>query len=606
MLRIVDVEASKAKLTVKLDPELSQGVVFDQIIWVNETRLVVQAGMHEIFAVDVDGKNHRRLVNWEESFWHQESEVVAVRVVRRNVRLVGWSADDPDFVHFEASWIGRFAVVRVHHGTGKAELSWEGTGDEPVLYDRSGAARVRTVSRAKPEGYEVRARAGKSTPWVPLDRALGTEKQPEFLVTVANAHGPRSLPLGFGRDPEVLYIASNMGRDTFGIYAVDLRTKRRTEFALEHPVLDLAPPFLSRFGESLLVRERKSGEVVGARFSRQQMGSIWADPELSAVQQRIERLMPDEGVRIVNWDDARERFLVRLSRRADPGVFAVYTSSSGKLVGYLDRAPQMAGLGQVRATTWFMKRADGTPLTGYLTMPPGSRRASQPVVVVMRAGIWGPQGTDDSPVVRALAQMGYAVLEVAHRGTLGQGLSHWEAGRGRHHEVMAEDIFAALERVPAEVGLDRSKVALYGSGYAATMALKLAVLRPERVACVVADGPFGDVYQSVRDTRVGYASSARIREVQRGYFGPSDEQLKAWSPTTFASRVTRPVMVVTTKRTYTSSIPDPTSDVIKKLRETKQPMVVLELATEKGWSDRNARASEATEKFLAEHLPLPP
>ncbi|MBL9203168.1 MAG: prolyl oligopeptidase family serine peptidase, partial [Opitutaceae bacterium] len=201
-------------------------------------------------------------------------------------------------------------------------------------------------------------------------------------------------------------------------------------------------------------------------------------------------------------------------------------------------------------------------------------------------------------------QMGYAVLEVAHRGTLGQGRLHWEAGRGRHAEVMAEDMFAALERVPAEVGIDRSKVALYGAGFAATMALKLAVLRPERVACVVADGSFGDIYQSVRDTRVDYSSSVRMREMQRGYFGPSDDQLKAWSPATFASKITRPVMVGTTKRTYTSSIPDPTSDVIKRLRETKQPLFLIELSAEKSWADRNARMSEATEKFLAEHLPI--
>ncbi len=603
-LRVIDIEAAKVALTVNLDAESSQGPVFDQIIWANPTRMIVQAGVREIFAVDVDGKNHRRLINWDDPFWYQESEVVAIRVARRNVKLVAWSADDPDYVHIEASWIGRFAVVRVHHGTGKAELTWEGSGDEPLLYDRLGVARVRTISREKPERYDLRTSAGKASPWVPLDRAIGTEKQSEYLVTAANAHGPRSLPLGFGRDPEVLFFASNVGRDTLGIYAVDLRTKRRTEFALEDPNFDLSPQFLSRFGESILVRERKSGEVVGARTSRQQAGAIWAEQELRAVQEQVEKLMPNHGVRIENWDDARERFLVRFSHRGDPGGFAIYSRADGSVRSYISRAPRVAALGPAHSTPWVVKRPDGTRITGHLTLPGGSHNTPLPVIVIIRATVWDGAPAGYSPDARSFVQMGYAVLEVAHRGVLGRGLRHWEAGRGRLDEVIAEDIFSALQTIAAQARLDGSKVALFGAYFGATAALKVAILRPERVACVVAQGPLMDIFSRVRDTHVDFASSVREREMYRAYFGPDDGKLKAWSPAVFAPQITRPVMAVTVKRNYTSSIYDPTADFIKKLKATKTPPFVLEESDVKGFPEMSARISVATEKFLAEHLPL--
>src|SRR5690606_11503240 len=63
-----------------------------------------------------------------------------------------------------------------------------------------------------------------------------------FAATRETLLDERSSPLGFGADPNVLYYASNVGRATFGIYALDLRSGARTEFSVEDPNLDLARP----------------------------------------------------------------------------------------------------------------------------------------------------------------------------------------------------------------------------------------------------------------------------------------------------------------------------------------------------------------------------
>lgn len=469
-VRVIEVDEAAVKTSVRLKPELAKGVTGDRILWASATRIVAQLGMSEILAIDADGKNQRRLIDWEQRQWYDDTLIGWGLAYPRYLKLIAWSADEPDFIHVDAAGGGRLAVARIHHGTGKVEVSWEGEADDRVCYDRLGSPRVRTVSRKNPEGFEVRVVGANSPRWMPLDRALGSERQPQFNLTAANVHGPRSIPLGVGRDPDVLFFASNVGRDTFGIYAVDLRTKQRTGFALEHPTVDLSAPFPSRYGDPTLVYERQSGEVVGARLSTGPSGAVWADPELRLVQDRIERIAPNQAVRIENWDDARERFLVRLSHRGAPGGFAIYTRSSGKLRQYIDRANRVAGTGRLHSTAWTITRKDGTRLTGRLTMPASGRGLPTPVVVYMQTAIWGPAEDEYSPLIHAIAQMGYAVLEVAHRGTLGQGLRHWEAGRLRLDHVAAEDVVAALDVIAAEAGLESSKVALMGLGFGGTLA----------------------------------------------------------------------------------------------------------------------------------------
>ncbi|MDP3070467.1 MAG: prolyl oligopeptidase family serine peptidase [Opitutaceae bacterium] len=606
-LRIFDLDTAKAIASVRFDPKLTKFPGEDRLLWVGATRLVAQIGWREIVAIDADGKNQMRLVDWEQRHWFRAPLFNSGPERPCWVKVVAWSADEPEFVHIEAASLGSFAVVRVHHGTGRGEVRLEELGDPPVLYDRRGVARVRTRNRDNPEGYDLRVLNGKAGPWRPLDRVLASEDQPQFRVTVGNVHGPRSLPLGFGRDPEVLYYASNVGRDTFGIYAVDLRTKQRTEFALEHPTIDLAPVFLPWTGEAVLVRERTSGEVVGARFATQPTGAVWAEADLRSVQENLGRLAPDHGVRIENWDDARERFLVRLSHRAEPGGFAVFTRADGKLSHLFDRAPRLSGFTPPHTTPWVITRPDGSRLTGHLTLPASMGGEPLPVVVVMRPEAWVEGvSADYSPVARSLAHMGYAVIEIAHRGTLGLGLRHWEAGRGRLAEVTAEDVFTAVDRIASVARLERGKVALVGTGFGATMALKLAVLSPERVVCVVAEGPLVDMHGRVRDGRDGYEFMARRREVDRAYFGPSKEQLRAWSPEVFAAKLTRPVMIVTTRQDDSPFLDDPTPGFIKRLRATKFAPEVLRVKAVNGRPDMLARISAATEKFLAEHLPLPP
>lgn len=598
-LRVVDLETEGAKLNLSLATAEDGFSGGDQIIWLGAARLLVQVNRRDIVAVDADGKNLTRIVDWREKLWFDDASVLNFPL---DLRIAALPPDEPDFVVIAGYSLGRHLLRRVHLTTGKVEATQVVDGGGIMIYDERGTPRVRATDFRERIGYELLTTEGKKTRWIPLDRILVGGPEPQFAPPAAAIHGPRSLPIGFGRDPDVLYIASNVGRDTLGVYGLNVKTGRRTEFVLEDPIFDLGS-FSEYPPQSSAIWDRRTGTLAGMRYMGAQLRTIWADRELADAQRRIENLVPGASVAIETWDNARGRFLARVSTRTDPGFFAIHDHlEPGKLRRAFGCAPAISALPRVAATPWSLKRPDGTLLHGSLALPAVPKVKPTPVVVVMRNGLWGRMPADYDPEVRALAQMGYAVLEVSHRGILGLGLNHWEAGRGKLDTVIAVDVLAALDRIAAEAGLDRGKVALWGASFGGTMALRLAHMIPERVACVVAVGPLLDLSASMASSLSDSPRTRQNNEVRRAFFGPTDALLKAWSPASFSAKVTQPTLVVTIENRY--PIPDdPAPGVVRRMKAAGNVPEVIKESSAKGWGEMNARISEAAEKFLAKHFP---
>lgn len=71
---------------------------------------------------------------------------------------------------------------------------------------------------------------------------------------------------------------------------------------------------------------------------------------------------------------------------------------------------------------------DGLPITGYLTIPKGSKGKDLPTVILVHGGptardYWGYRAD-----VQLLASRGYAVLQINFRGSYGYGKNFTTAG----------------------------------------------------------------------------------------------------------------------------------------------------------------------------------
>lgn len=507
----------------------------NNIVWISPRRFIVTANSNDIFAVDFDGTKQVPLT-YLSSDGRMPASVVAVTpdvATMEAFKLSDgfWAAADKDITLFKFD-------AQTGRPTRVGELSINGR----LFYDHEGQPRAYMAARQVPFRAFQRPPDAPIGTWRPLDLQQDAS-QSEFTATAEKLIGHRSLPLGFAFDASTIYIASNVGRDTYGVYGFDLQSGRRTTEAMEHGDFDLIVPAEFYYG-STLVLDRYRQKLAGVRFQGLKAGAVWVDRELQEIQARIEAKSPRRSMEILGWDESRERFLAHGYHRADPGAYLIYNRREDRLQEYLPLRTSGEAATQPVCTPWSIRLPDGRKLSGNLTRPAGRERV--PTVIVFPQRAWLRAGPEFLPEVEALASMGYAVLEVHTRGLPGFGLEHWLAGRSDPDRVVMEDVFAALDAIAKEAGIESKQVTLFGSHFGARQALRTLQLAPERIRTVAVLDPSTDLSVWIE----GWKSSRDPRATQylaslREYFGSDAEQMKrCCSPLQHPFPAKVPVLVV--------------------------------------------------------------
>ncbi len=406
------------------------------------------------------------------------------------------------------------------------------TAGGTLLYDPQGRPRILQVRDALPARVlylpansvanwpaDFFSGKGSGNRWEDLDRLTGAGSRPavDFTVTAENFFGHRSIPLGFGYDPNVLYFASNRGRDTFGIYALDLQTKQRTSLAFEDPAFDLAEVDINRtFAQSRLVFDRQRRQLVGVRFAGVETTTRWVDPELTNLQGQLAAKFPGRNVQILGWDDARERFLLLVASPQDPGRYFVFVRPLDRCVEFFRRGPRIPPEQMSEAVAFAFTTPAGVPLTGTMTLPRASRRTPPPLVVQLHDGPWQRVAPGYNRDAQALADMGFAVLQLNYRGSSGFGERFQSALRTSVDLVPLEDLLATMTWIAPRHPFDPKRVAVMGEGFGGYLALRAAELHPDRFCCVISINGPADLQQIRQTLSVEGAQTQReFRETQQ-------------------------------------------------------------------------------------------
>lgn len=422
-----------------------------------------------------------------------------------------------------------------------------------LTYDPDGRVRGYLDRSDDREPFFLAVPQGNSFQWQKLEAMHPLAARPRARPLGSAVFSPRTIPVGVAG--QQLYFASNLGRDTLGFFTLDLESGTTTYLPADDAGRDVVSLVAGHPADTLVV-ERASGRPVGLRKSGLQVGVHWLDPELAGVQKHLEARLRAPHVVISDWDDARDRFVVERRGRGDPGDLLLYTRADGKLATivsartpFADRRPATSG--------WTLRRGDGGTLSGWLTLPgepvAGEKR---PVVVRIESPIWA--GMAPRPFdVAALASMGYAVLEVHHRGVAGLGVAHLDSARGRLDEVAAEDIVTALDGLAPAAGLDLSRVALFGTHFGAYLALRTVQLQPGRFAAAVTIEPSTDLALFARRVIGDSPYRRHAREAFQGLFGNDEARWRAQSPLTNAAAIDASVFIAANPRLYSYRWSDP-------------------------------------------------
>ena len=508
-----------------------------------------------ILAVDADGKNPDTLVDGSDYVatvsavptdtddgihqYTRASEIIGFPAGDRDhllVRAIGYEfpTDPPTLVPTTAF------KVNIHTGKKTALESEFFIG--AVGYDQQGRSRL---SYVRPLHSPDRSFILQGATPLKFDAAWLGSLAGNFTITPRNYFGERAFPLGFDVDPDVLYVASNIGRDTFGVYALNLKTKQRTDLALEEPHVDLAP-LEPDYPSLQLVFDEFRDTFAGVRSPGPKPVAKWRDPDLTAAQRALEKKFPARTVEILEWSEAPTAFLMRVTGGTEPGRYFVWQKTDNLVLEILRRAPWLAAA-DLHATEFFeFVTAQGVYLTGYVTLPRASRLKPPPAVIRFADGFPGSAHAEFDREAQVLAAMGFVVIRLNHRGVGGFGIKHREAILAGIDRVPVDDAIAAVDWVAARHPIDRKRVATMGLGFGGYLAVRAVQLHPEAFRCAVAfNAPLDLAFWLRAEVTTDMGTEIDFsQEVNRAFLqrGPAD--LRALSVLEKPETLTNPVFLL--------------------------------------------------------------
>ena len=184
--------------------------------------------------------------------------------------------------------------------------------------------------------------------------------------------------------------------------------------------------------------------------------------------------------------------------------------------------------------------SDGQLVQGWLGTPGGA--GPWPAIVQAHGGPNVVTADSFSASVQAWLDNGFAVLSVNYRGSTTFGRQFEEAILGRPGYWEVEDLVAAHRWLVTQGLADPARVFVEGWSYGGLLVLLALGTYPTLWAGGVARVAIGDCVAAYEDSPAWLQ-----RGIARRFGGTPDEQPMAWaegSPTTYAERLTAPVLVI--------------------------------------------------------------
>ncbi len=284
-------------------------------------------------------------------------------------------------------------------------------------------------------------------------------------------------PLGFGTNPDILYVAAPNG-DKRALFPFNLKTKKLGQMIFAHPTYDVpaGPPIVSE----------KTGKVLGVRYGAERLQVYWFAKEYQQYQAMIDNALPGMANDIKNWSRAEDRILFHSHSDRTIGAYYLLDVSDKKkpsmeklydLAGWIDSA-KMSPMKPIQYTA-----RDGLVIHGFLTIPNGSDSKNLPLIVNPHGGpsardYWGWNAD-----VQFLANRGYAVFQPNFRGSTGYGRKLLTAGYREWGGAMQDDITDGVKHLIKEGIADPRRIGIYGASYGGYATMAGLCFTPEMYRC---------------------------------------------------------------------------------------------------------------------------
>jgi len=419
--------------------------------WANNQRIVyvMDKGGDEnfkLYAVNIDGSNPKVLTPFDKvrvgiiDVLEDNPKEMIIQMNKRNPRV--------------------FDAYRINVNTGEMKMVAQNPGNiAGWMTDWDGKIRVATQT----DGVNV--------------SVLYRKKENDPFKTVITTNFKESLsPLFFTFDNgDVVYAASNLGRDKEAIVKYDLAKAKELKLIYQNPEVDV----------STLLKSKKRKVITGVSFVTDKRHYHFFDEQRKQLQKELQKKLPGFEVVITSSNKNEDKVLVRTYSDKTRGAYYFYDLKTKAFKKLADISPwlnpdYMADMKPIQ-----YKSRDGLTIHGYLTLPKGVEPKNLPVVVNPHGGPWARDRWGFNPEVQFLANRGYAVLQMNYRGSTGYGRRFWEISFKEWGKTMQNDITDGVKWLIKQGIADSSRIGIYGGSYGGYATLAGLTFTPNLYKCGV-------------------------------------------------------------------------------------------------------------------------
>jgi dipeptidyl aminopeptidase/acylaminoacyl peptidase len=402
-------------------------------------------------------------------------------------------------------------------------------------------------------------------------------------------------PLMFDYDNEMMFVASNIGRDKAAIYKYNPKTNKLGEMIFGHDKVDVTN----------LITSRKQQKVLGASYFDDYPEKVFFDDKEAKFDKVLQNTFKGKMVNTSSLSKDENLRIITVYSDTDPGSYYLWDETKRSIVPLGNRISAFDTKILSPMKPFEFKSRDGLTLHGYITIPKGSEGKNVPLIINPHGG---PFGVRDqwgyNPDTQFLASRGYAVVQVNFRGSGGYGRAFEQAGYGGKwgHE-MQNDITDTVNHFIKEGVADANRVCIYGGSYGGYATMAGLTFTPDLYKCgvnVVGVTDVGLLFTSMPTT---WEPMKDVMKIQIG--DPEDEALmKRMSPIDHVKNIKAPVFIIHGRRDVRVVMKH--ADLLKERLEAFDKPYEWLVKNNEGHGFRKVENRiemyEKLEKFLAKNL----
>jgi len=355
-----------------------------------------------------------------------------------------------------------------------------------------------------------------------------------FKPIIQNNFKTSVTPIAFTGEKSYFYALSNVNRDKTALVEINAQDgkERKVIFACKNA--DIKDYDYSK--------NKRQIELVAWQAAKPQRHFLSAD--VKKIYERLSNDLKGNEINIVDRDSAENKFIIFSYTDRNPGSFYLYETKGDKLtkLGDINSSLKPDELCEMKPVSF--KASDGMIISGYLTLPLGTKKTNLPLIVMPHDGIFGQSfwwGYNQE--VQFLANRGYAVFQVNYRGSTGYGKDFYSAGFKEVGGKVQQDITDGVHWLIDTKVANPRKIAIFGAGFGGFSALYGVSFQPQLYNCAIVQHGLINFFTYIKDAPPFYKPKVKMMYEMVGDPETDAASLRAISPVFHTDKIRVPLLI---------------------------------------------------------------